>query len=111
MARYIDIDAVSDDYMQSFTANADTYLVVRKILRSVPVADVEEIKCGENIGTLHPVDEFVCSECGIVLEGWTRVIIDEDDGEMFFYEYEFKYCPNCGAKMSVNYGSSKTERK
>ena len=54
---------------------------------------------GENIGTVHPVDEFVCSECGIALEGWTRVVTDEDDGELYYYEYEFKYCPNCGAKM------------
>ena len=54
---------------------------------------------GENIGTVHPVDEFVCSKCGIHLEGWTRVVTDEDDGELYYYEYEFKYCPNCGAKM------------
>ena len=54
---------------------------------------------GENIGTVHPVDEFICSECGIVLEGWTRVVTDEDDGELYYYEYAFKYCPNCGAKM------------
>ena len=62
-------------------------------------ADYVEVKHGENIGEVHPVDEFVCSECGIVLEGWTRVVTDEDDGELFYYEYEFKYCPNCGAKM------------
>lgn len=54
---------------------------------------------GENIGTVHPVDEFKCSVCGITLEGWTRVVTDEDDGELYYYEYEFKYCPNCGAKM------------
>lgn len=62
-------------------------------------ADYVRVKHGENIGDVHPVDEFVCSECGIVLEGWTRVVTDEDDGELFYYEYEFKYCPNCGAKM------------
>ena len=54
---------------------------------------------GENVSTVHPVDEFVCSNCGIHLEGWTRVVTDEDDGELYYYEYEFKYCPNCGAKM------------
>ena len=54
---------------------------------------------GENIGAVHPVDEFKCAVCGITLEGWTRVVTDEDDGELYYYEYEFKYCPNCGAKM------------
>lgn len=54
---------------------------------------------GENIGAVHPVDEFKCSVCGITLEGWSRVITDEDDGELYYYEYEFKYCPNCGARM------------
>lgn len=54
---------------------------------------------GENIGAVHPVDEFKCSVCGITLEGWSRVVTDEDDGELYYYEYEFKYCPNCGAKM------------
>lgn len=53
----------------------------------------------ENIGTVHPVDEFKCSVCGITLEGWTRVVTDEDDGELYYYEYEFRYCPNCGARM------------
>ena len=62
------------------------------------VLDFEEVKHGENIGTVHPVDEFVCSECGIALEGWTRVVTD-DDGELFYYEYEFKRCPECGAKI------------
>ena len=73
--------------------------IVEMVVEDVPDADVEEVKHGENIGTLHPVDEFICSECGIVLEGWTRVVTDEDDGELYYYEYEFNHCPNCGAKM------------
>ena len=56
------------------------------------------VEC-ENIGTVHPVDEFKCSVCGITLEGWTRVVTDEDDGELYYYEYELRYCPNCGARM------------
>lgn len=46
-----------------------------------------------NIAEENPVDEFVCSKCGIHLYDWIRVR-DED-----YYEYEFKYCPNCGAKV------------
>ena len=44
-------------------------------------------------------DQFVCSECGIELQDWHRVERDADDGDITYYEYEFKYCPNCGADM------------
>lgn len=39
-----------------------------------------------------------CPECGIGLQDWHRVERDEDD-DISFHEYEFRYCPNCGAKM------------
>ena len=46
-------------------------------------------------------DQFVCSNCGIELQDWHRVERDEDDGDITYHEYEFKYCPNCGAKIDV----------
>lgn len=46
-----------------------------------------------NITEENPVDDFVCSNCGIHLADWYRI-----DGEDWF-EYEFKYCLNCGAKV------------
>ena len=45
------------------------------------------------------IDEFECSNCGIVLSEYQQVEIDEDDGERFFYDYRPKYCPNCGRKI------------
>ena len=39
-----------------------------------------------------------CPECGIGLQDWHRVERDEDD-DISFHEYEFRYCPNCGAKL------------
>ena len=39
-----------------------------------------------------------CPECGIGLQDWHRVERDEDD-DISFHEYEFRFCPNCGAKM------------
>lgn len=44
-------------------------------------------------------DQFICSECGIELQDWARIERDEDTGEVTHHEYEFKYCPNCGAKV------------
>ena len=70
-----------------------------KCTRFVPAADVRPLKVGENITENNPVDEFVCSKCGIILEDWSRVEIDEDDGERTNHEYAFRYCPNCGKPM------------
>lgn len=55
-------------------------------------------KTCKNITDKNPVDEFVCSSCGFIIDDFSRVKVD-DDGEVFHYEYEIKYCPNCGAKV------------
>lgn len=61
--------------------------------------DVRPEKEGENITENNPVDEFVCSKCGIIIENWLRVEIDEDDEERTYHEYIFRFCPNCGVKV------------
>ena len=52
----------------------------------------------KNLTENNPVDEFVCSECGFAMRGFERMRID-DDMEPTYYEFEVKYCPNCGAKV------------
>lgn len=52
-----------------------------------------------NDSEYNDVDGFKCSGCGIQLEGWTRVVLDEDDGDILNYEYAFRSCPNCGNKI------------
>ena len=55
-------------------------------------------KCN-NVGTDYAAcDQFVCSNCGIELQDWRRVERDED-GDTTYHEYEFRFCPNCGAKL------------
>lgn len=44
-------------------------------------------------------DQFVCSNCGIELQDWHQVERDEDDGNVSYHEYEFRFCPNCGARI------------
>ena len=56
-------------------------------------------KTCKNMSDKNPVDEFVCSKCGFMTDDFHRLVIDEDDGEHIYYEYEIKYCPNCGAKV------------
>lgn len=51
-----------------------------------------------NVGKLHPVDEFHCEKCQIHLEDWIRHEVSED-GDIMYWEYAFKYCPNCGRKV------------
>lgn len=75
-----------------------TYAATR-VIKNIPPADVAPVVHGKNITKRHPVDEFVCSECGIILFDYERLEIDEDDDDENCYEYEFRFCPNCGAKM------------
>ena len=72
---------------------------LRRRICNIPPANVRLVEEGKNITENNPVDEFVCSKCGIILEDWSRVEIDEDDGERTNHEYVFCFCPNCGTPM------------
>lgn len=54
---------------------------------------------GENSTENHPVDEFICSECGLIMRDCGRYEIDEDDGDEILYEFAFRFCPRCGMKV------------
>lgn len=57
-------------------------------------------KISTNIGTDYDdTDQFVCSNCGIHLQNWVQVEVDEDDGEETHREYSLRYCPHCGARV------------
>lgn len=62
--------------------------------------DAEPVRYAKNIGTDYDeTDQFVCSECGIEIQGWYRVEHDEDDDDETIHEYRFRYCPHCGARI------------
>lgn len=65
----------------------------------------------ENVNQRYnEVDEFVCRKCGLHLMEWVKVEIDEDDGEELHYQYELKYCPECGRRVydeTMNEGENK----
>lgn len=58
-----------------------------------------KMKICKNASDNNPIDEFICSECGFMIEDFSEKRIDEDDGEVTYHEFEFRYCPNCGAKV------------
>lgn len=72
------------------------------IPKDTPFADVVEVKHGENITSNHPVDEFICSECGLIMRDCCRYEIDEDDCDEICYEFAFRYCPRCGTKIDID---------
>ena len=90
MAEYIDRDEAICRFGERTWAAA--------VLENIPAADVAPVVHGKNIGIEYAdCDQFVCSECGIELQGWYKVERDEDDGDVTYHEHTFNYCPNCGA--------------
>lgn len=71
------------------------------VIKTIPsAADVAPVRHGKNIGEDYAdYDQFICSECGIELQGWYRVERYEDNGDVTYHEHTFNYCPNCGAMM------------
>ena len=72
---------------------------VVEMLDDLPSVTLVPKKCHNENHDYAECDQFVCSNCGIELQDWHRVERDEDDGDVTYHEYEFKYCPNCGAKI------------
>ena len=103
MAEYIEkemaLKLLTDrmDAYGTFSVERSIYMTARQKIKNIPAADVASVVHGKNITDMHPVDEFICSECGINLTEFCGYVPEED----IMYEYKFKYCPECGAKMDL----------
>lgn len=64
----------------------------------VPSVTPTPKKCHNENKDYDDCDQFVCSNCGIELQDWHSVERRED-GDITYHEYEFHFCPNCGAKI------------
>ena len=66
-----------------------------------PIIDAEPVRHGKNATYTHHSDMFVCSECGFSCEITELRYGDDGVGEPDAYEYDCKFCPNCGAKIDA----------
>lgn len=53
----------------------------------------------ENLTDDDPADEFICSVCGLTMEGNALWIKDEDSEDEWQYAFVFQFCPRCGRKV------------
>ena len=82
-----------------FEANILAYELCQNVMDYYLVRDIQSADT-ENMATVS--DEFICKKCGIYLKDYIKVVMDEDnDGyiDEQHYEYEPKFCPECGAKI------------
>ena len=83
--------------------NAETVKHIIEVDGSKPnhatVCEMEEIRHGKNLTKAHPVDEFICSECGYMTEDCTEKKYSQDGDYCYLCEYEYKFCPNCSITM------------
>ena len=77
---------------------------VRNFVKNFPTVVPAPKKCHNINKDYDDCDQFVCSNCGIELQDWHQVEHDEDDGDITYHEYEFSFCPNCGARIDERGG-------
>lgn len=99
MARYIDADLLVKNIANIEDLRTLSTKTIGEAIDKTPTADVVEVKHGYNKTSMHPVDEFWCSECGFCCADYTETKYDEDGDYTYSCECEFDYCPRCGAKM------------
>jgi hypothetical protein len=110
MAEYINREVVlskcndiwnnADETTQTGVDTINTIDKITDFIESLPTTDVPLVVDTENMAIVP--NEFICKKCGVYMKDYIQVVIDEDnDGyiDEQHYEYEPKFCPECGAKV------------
>ncbi len=99
---------ILEQLAQAFHRAGVTNCVVVPVCDKVGITDITitevltnlDDRVAFNDSKMHPSDEFICSNCGLITRDNCRYEIDEDaDGDESCYEFEIKYCPRCGRKI------------
>lgn len=88
MSRYIDANLLKAEFTGNFT-KAYAVPLIKSIIDQQPTADVQEVKHATNLQSRFKWT-FECSLCH-----WC------DDDTYCCDSSEFKFCPNCGAKIDL----------
>ena len=100
--RLIDADALKEcfvntekdsEMLKKFNNNVMLMIGIQPTIEAQPVVH------GYNESDMRITDEFCCSECGLICKEIDRYEYDADADDWHCYEFDFRYCPNCGAKM------------
>lgn len=98
LRKFIEGDGHDDErFTEGYNFAVQEY---REEIKNIKAADVQPVVDTENMATVS--DEFICKKCGIYLKDYIKVVLDEDnDGyvDEQHYDYEPKFCPECGAKV------------
>ena len=103
MFRYIEITFDLMEKEVELYDDHEAYTINNALLKAID-KQAEELgwiydKTCTNLSEYDSIDEFECSNCGIILSEYQQIEVDENDGERFFYDYRPYYCPNCGRKI------------
>lgn len=82
-----------------------------EFIKNLPSITHISKKCHNENHDYAECDQFVCSNCGIELQDWHKVERDEDDNDVTYHEYEFNYCPNCGARIGKDAPTTMMSKK
>ena len=105
MFRYIEITFDLTEKEIELYDDHEAYTVNNALLKAID-KQAEELgwlyeKTCTNESEYNLVDGFECSNCGIIIENYNEVEIDEDYPEdRCMKEYAPRYCPNCGRKIA-----------
>ena len=84
MARYIDAEKLINN-IDALVINSQDVMFIRKLIADLETEDVKPVVHTRWVTLASGVD-CICNHCS---HYW--IAVDE--------KYDFKYCPNCGAKM------------
>ena len=99
------LDLITETYESGGFTDYSDYSSLWDSVDDMPAAEVQSIITTEDLATA--TEQFICKNCGIRIEDFSKIVLEEDnDGyvDKLYYEYRFKFCPECGAKI-INGGA------
>lgn len=101
MAEYIERKRAIVDACNSLELYPSEYAKLEDALNKIPAADVADVVHGEWLRSDDDWNSLTTIQCSLCSEEWCF----ETDDDVSLLNY--KYCPNCGAKMDGGFDDGK----